>query len=493
MMQTEVVAKVLSLAHQTVKETHRDRLESYIHAYCRAIPPEVLEEVEPQRLLAFVMDRFAFLEEDFGRTVKVEVRDPVTTLLPEEAPSTVIETRLPDCAFIIRTIKAFVRQAGLQMQFVLHPIHGVITDHGQIIGIDCGRGTKISQVYMQVSAVPPERREALRKDLERRLELTLLVNRDYPAMANRLDNARGLMEAAASTLKVPARVTEANEAVALIDWLKDANFIITGYAWFPYDTTNGKHPEKGLGLFASEGDERRVLDEVIGEIAQTRRGREELFSFYRTDYITVVRSVAQLRYFGVAQPGPDGKLLGEHVFVGLLSTKALKQPNRRVPVIGKRIAEVTAKLEESPGSYAYTKIVAILDSLPSEDLFYWSIDEIEEVAEQFRQTESKDQARAFVWRRPGGRRITIVCAVPRMRFSEALREKLSQDIRKFLGVPHLREYRQETDDNRRSRMHFTAGQVSRGRDHADLVEALDWLEHVLKSWDDWLRGLVFKR
>ena len=58
MMQTEVVSRVLSLAHQTVKETHRARLESYIHAYCRVIPPEVLEEVDPQRLLAFVMDRF---------------------------------------------------------------------------------------------------------------------------------------------------------------------------------------------------------------------------------------------------------------------------------------------------------------------------------------------------------------------------------------------------------------------------------------------------
>ncbi len=496
MMQTEVVAKVLSLAHQTVKETHRDRLESYIHTYCRAIPPEVLEAVDPQRLLAFVMDRFAFLEEDFAKVVKVEVRDPSTVLLPEEAPFTVIETRLPDCAFIIRTIKAFCRQAGLQLQFVLHPIHGVVADHGQIIGIDRGRGIKISQVYLQVSSIPPERREALRADLARRLELTLLVNRDYKPMAAKLDDARAVMQTSSMMLKAPARVTEAQEAVELIDWLKDANFIITGYAWFPYESNgkaNGKHPEKGLGLFSGDGEERRVLDEVIGEIAATRRAREELYSFYRTDYITVVRSVAQLRYFGVAQPAPDGKLLGEHVFVGLLSTKALKLPNRRVPIIGKRIAEVTAKLEETPGSYAYTKIVAILDSLPSEDLFYWSPDEIKLVAEQFRQTESRDQARAFVWRRPQGRRITIVCAVPRMRFSEALREKLSQDIRKFLAVPHLREYRQETDDESPIRMHFTVGKYRAGVSDADLAKLAVELEHLLESWDDRLRGLVFKR
>ena len=73
-----------------------------------------------------------------------------------------IETRLPDCAFIIRTIKSFLRQQGLQLQFVLHPIHGVIHDHGQITGIDPTRGTQYSQVYLQVSSIPLEKREALR-------------------------------------------------------------------------------------------------------------------------------------------------------------------------------------------------------------------------------------------------------------------------------------------------------------------------------------------
>src|SRR6185436_12974347 len=139
-MQSEVVRQVLTLAHEAVKESHRDRLEAYIKAYVRAIPAEVLAEVEPRVLLAFIMERFAFLEEDFGRTVKVAIHDPETVLLPDEQQATVIETRLPDCAFVIRTIKSFLRQQGLQLLFVLHPIHGVIHDHGRITGIDLNRG-----------------------------------------------------------------------------------------------------------------------------------------------------------------------------------------------------------------------------------------------------------------------------------------------------------------------------------------------------------------
>jgi glutamate dehydrogenase len=512
-MHTEVVRQVLSLAHQAVKETHRDRLEAYIRAYCRAIPPEVIDEVEPHQLLAFVMERFAFLEEDFGKTVKVTITDPQTTLLPDEPPSTVIETRLPDCSFVIRTTKSFLRQMGLQLHFVLHPIHGVIVDHGQITGIDPARGTKYSQVYMQVSQIPPEKREALRFDLEHRLELTLLVNRDRWEMMRRLDEVRSqLCERAGVDPSLPsARESqgisrelllreggspaqiEGAEAVQLIDWLKDDNFILCGYAYFPGESNgNGnRHAEKGLGLFAAP--ERRNLEEVIGEIVATRKTRSELYSFYRTDYMTVVRSVAQVRYFGVQARGADGKTLGEHVFIGLLSTKALKQANRRIPVLGKRIKEVLSKLEDQPGSYTYTKTVAILDSMPVEDLFYWNNDEIRSVVESFRLAESKDQARVLLMRRPGGRRISVVCLVPRIRFSEVLREELSEEIRKFLQVPHMREYRQETDDESPIRLHFTVGKYRPGVTDKDLEALVEKLEHLLESWDDQLRDLVFRR
>ena len=518
-MEAAVVSQVLTLAHQSVKESHRARLESYIRAYCRAIPPEVLEEIEPQHLFSFVMDRFAFLEQDWGKTVKVVISDPEGTLISDDTPSTVIETRLPDGAFIIRTIKAFLREQGLSLRFVLHPIHGVVADHGQILAIDPGRGTRYSQVYLQVSAIPPERREALRADLEQRLELTLIVNRDRREMMAKLDEVRAYASRLAG--RDPAtpsprdsqtmtrelilreqghssadpRVEEAHEAVELIDWLKDDNFILAGYAYYPHAPGNGngsgRRVDGGLGLFRAP--ERRALEDVIGEIVATRMKRAEVYSYYRTDYITVVRSVAQVRYFGVQQRDAKGAVVGEHVFVGLMSTKALKQANRRVPVAGKRIRQVMATQEDQPGSYAYARSVAILDSIPVEDLFYWNIDEIRDVANQFRLAESRDQPCVFVWRRPNGRRITVVCVVPRMRFSEALREELSAEIRTFLGVAQLREYRQETDDESPIRLHFTVGKYRPGVSDADLEELSSQLELLLESWDDQLRRLVFKR
>ncbi len=181
------------------------------------------------------------------------------------------------------------------------------------------------------------------------------------------------------------------------------------------------------------------------------------------------------------------------MFIGLLSTKARKQTNRRVPVVGKRIKQVIARLEDPPGSYAYTKSVAILDSIPLEDLFYWTIDEILAVTNQFRRAESSDHAHVFAWRRPGSRRITVVCVVPRMQFSETLRAELSRTVRDFLGVPQVRDYRQETDNESSIRLHFTIGKYRPNVTDADLEVLTARLERLLERWTDQLRALVFKR
>src|SRR5690606_18411580 len=65
--------------------------------------------------------------------------------------------------------------------------------------------------------------------------------------------------------------------------------------------------------------------------------------------------------------------------------------------------------------------------------------------------------------------------------------------RKFLAVPHLREYRQETDDESPIRLHFTVGKYRPGVTDRDLEQLGEDLERLLESWDDQLRDLVFKR
>ena len=68
-----------------------------------------------------------------------------------------------------------------------------------------------------------------------------------------------------------------------------------------------------------------------------------------------------------------------------------------------------------------------------------------------------------------------------MRYSEALREEVSKEIRKFLQVPHLREYRQETDDESPIRLHFTVGKYRPNVSDTDLETLTETLEHSARE------------
>src|SRR5205085_487286 len=59
--------------------------------------------------------------------------------------------------------------------------------------------------------------------------------------------------------------------------------------------------------------------------------------------------------------------------------------------------------------------------------------------------------------------------------------------------PKLREYRAETDDESPIRMHFTVGRYRPGVTARDLDALEQKLALLLESWDDQLRGLIFKR
>ena len=109
--------------------------------------------------------------------------------------------------------------------------------------------------------------------------------------------------------------------------------------------------------------------------------------------------------------------------------------------------------------------------------------------EQFRLAESKDQRARVRVAAPGGRRITVVCVVPRMRFSEALREELSQEIRKFLaGARSCASTARRPTTSRRSGCTSPSASTGPNVTDADLETLSEELEHLLESWDDQLRA-----
>ncbi len=491
MSSNEIVQAVLDLAHQSVKQAHREKLTSFLECYCAELPGDFLRSTDPHRLFAFGMERFAFMEDGFCAGVKVSISAPSETLGELAHNASVIEARLPDCTFIVRTFKAFCHSRGIQVRMAVHPVMGVIHSGGQISEIDptARHGAKTSHIYLLVSQLPEEDWGVYEDALDSRLKTLLRVNEDYKPSLDKLAEVRLELEALCNNQ--PALAVRGEEAIQLLDWVGDNHFIFMGYAFVPapgQDSQAASRP--ALGVLANP---ERELSDVIRLVAQGRLSTEEVYSFYRTDYKSVVKSEAQLRYVGFKAYDGAGGVLGEHVFIGLLSSIGLAEPNKRIPIIAQRMTAMLDSLNLLPGTYSFKKVFAILNSIPNEDLFYYSLDEMIDRVRVLREAEESDHTRVFIHRRPGMRRISTICIMPRGRFSEALKARVSQQICQFLEVPHLREYVCESEEEGSIRMHFYVSRYKETVTDELLGELEEMVARLLETWEEKLQRLLYSR
>ncbi len=481
------IEEVLELARNSVEPARLPHLEAYLEIYVQNLPERVLARTTPSSLLAFLMERVRFLDEDLDRPVKVQVSRPGTSVPLLRAGVTVVETRVPDATFLVRTLKEFFRRRDAQIDLVVHPLVGVEVENGRVARIDPRgeRGKILSHVYLHVTRIAEEDFETVRTSLEYRLRAVLRVNADFQGSLARLAKVRESLVALGKARRTSAE--EAAEAVELVDWIANQNFIFLGYA---HCTLGGGRPRMDdlLGLLTIDGE--KELLELAGVIAAGRLERDEIVSFYRTDIVSVVKAESQIRYVGFKAYDEEGASAGEHVFLGILSSNSRGERNSRIPIIAKRMREVLDSMQLHRGSYAFRKMFAILNSIPNEDLFYSTPDEIRDLARFIREAEGADHTRVRIFRRSPGRRIATVCVMPRAGFSEALRERVQETICRFLEVPQLRNYIRESDDEGPMRLHFYVSRYRDGVTDADLQELESRVALVLETWEEKLQRLL---
>lgn len=487
--QEQVFEEVLALARHAVKETHKVKLTSFVEAILPAIPDEFFEGMDPQAMLGFLMERLEFLEEDKDETVKLQVGHPSGKFAPLALATTVIETRLPDCSFIIATLRETLRRYNIKIQRMIHPIIGVIRQGDQVVGIDrrCQEGEPQSLIYMHISKIPEEEWGALEATLRERLEALLLVNDHHKPTIDRLNSIEQAYNAL--HLEEAERNSEMRESCELIEWLRDDNFVFLGYGHFRFSEPDVI--QDALGLLELESQS--ALRDVIRSLARIRRERYEVYSFYRTDCMSIVKSDAQIRYVGFRDFGSQGEVLGEHCFIGLLSSHSVGEPNKRVPIISARMKRVLDAANLRPNSYSYKKMRSVLNSMPLEDLFYYTDEETAQLVRFIEVAESGDHTRIHVRRRPHARRISVICVLPRENYSVAVKDRVSRLLCEHLGVPHLRTYLRQSDAESPLRLHFNVSPERESVSDEALEDLKSRVAKTLKTWDEQLESLLFER
>ena len=392
-----------------------------------------------------------------------------------------------DMPFLVDSVSAVIGATGLRIERLLHPTAVVSRDaDGRLTAIGSG-DRRESLIYIELSRANARARADLVDQLTHVLADVRAAVTDWPTMLS-------AMKAAGKDLRdnpPPLAPHEIGEAAAFLEWLAADNFTLLGYHAYSFDAVQADaqfvpEGDRGLGLLRNPhfalwqgADAMEVLPDGL---RQFMAGPQPLLVTKASALSTVHRRAA-LDYIGVKRFDRSGQVVGEHRFIGLYTSQALVAAPREIPILRRKVAEVSDRLGFAPSGHAGKALAHILDTLPKDELLQVGVDRLCEVALGLLSLLDRPRPKLFVRGDAFGRFVSALVYVPRDDYTGGIRENAGAMLERAFDAK-LAGYEVELRGEGLARVHYTLttrpGSVP-DVDEADLDQRLTAL---VRGWGD---------
>jgi glutamate dehydrogenase len=460
--------------------------EFVLELYAR-VAPDDLERCSPDELADIAEQSWSFLLQRPPAAPKVAFAPR-----PASPGIAVLEILNDDMPFLVDSVLGELGEHALDIRLLVHPVFTVERDEaGRLTAYKGARktdGRRESFIHIHVAGLDDEaRRAAIVGALEDVLADVRVAVQDWRAMLARASEVA--TELKANPPPLPA--DEIAEAIQFLQWIAADNFTLLGARDYAYtDSDDALEPkfETGLGLLRSR--DMRLL----------RRGNQlvtitpEIREFLKEPKLLIMTKAAarsrvhrrvHLDYLGVKRFDPDGNLVGECVFCGLLTSTAYTRSVRAIPYLRRKVDRVINRAGFDPSSHSGKALVNVLEHYPRDDLFQIDEDTLYQFALAILQLDERPRVRVLPRRDRFDRFVSILVYIPRDRYDSTIRAKIG-DYLATVFQGRVRAFYPFFPEGPMVRVHFIIGRYEGETPNVDRAVLDRAVEAIVRSWTDGL-------
>ncbi len=428
-------------------------------------------------------------------TAVVDVFTPTVAANEWTCGHTVVEVITDDMPFLLDSVVSAITQAGRSLHMVAHPIYSVRRDVAgdlQAVLPDAAEAVpgvvRESWIHLEIDLdSDPARHEELKKILLKVLRDVREAVEDWQRMtAQALALADELRENPPSS--VPPGYAE--EAAEFLQWLAEGNYTFLGYRMYdlvrdPDPTALVSQPGTGLGLLRSD----RVQSQSFSEMPPAVRAHAaepRVLVLTKANSRSTVHRPVHLDYVGVKRFDADGRVIGEHRFIGLFTSSTYNQSVTQIPVLRRRVDELFELCGFGPGTHSGKDLLQFCEIYPRDDFFQTDAEELFPIARAVLQIHQRRQTRLFSRHDRYGRYVSCLVYLPRDRYNTHVRERVQTKLLQAYGGASV-DHTALLTESVLARLHIVV-HMPQGVAIPDVDEtALEAeLAQAVKSWDDHL-------
>ncbi|HMK69663.1 MAG TPA: NAD-glutamate dehydrogenase [Xanthobacteraceae bacterium] len=462
-------------------------VEIYGHAV-----PEDLQQYRPEELAGFAEQAWSFLLERKPGAPKISFAP--ARAAPAIAVLEILNDNMP---FLVDSVVGELNQRGADIRLLVHPVFAVERNAaGNLIafkGTHNSEGLRESFIHIHIAGLADAARRAeIVRALEDVLADVRICVQDWRAMLTRVNEVAA--ELKASPPPLPA--DEIAEAIEFLQWVAADNFTLLGardYAMSQSEETLEPEFDTGLGLLRSP------------EMQLLRRGKQlvtitpEIREFLKEPKLIIMTKAAvrsrvhrrvPLDYIGVKYFDRAGKVVGECVFCGLLTSTAYTRSVRAIPYLRRKVDQVISRAGFDPGSHSGKALVNVLENYPRDELFQIEEDTLYHFALAILQLDGRPRVRVLPRCDRFDRFVSVLVYLPRERYNSDVRERIGDYLAtSFNG--RVSAFHPFFPEGPLVRVHFI---IDRDEGKTPLVDRAT-LEHaveaIVRTWVDGLHDALF--
>jgi glutamate dehydrogenase len=461
-----------------------------LELYARAAPDD-LERYSPAELAGIAEQSWSFLLQRPLTAPKIALAPLL--LSPSVAVLDVLNDDMP---FLVDSVLGELGERGLDLRLVVHPVFTVERDEaGRLTafrGTRKAEGQRESFIHIHVAGLEDE---AQRAEVVRALEAVLadvrVAVQDWRPMLARVSEIAA--ELKANPPPLPA--DEIAEAIQFLQWIAADNFTLLGardYAFTDSDDALKPRFETGLGLLRSP--EMRLLRRGSQLVTITPEIREflkepKLLIMTKAAVRSRVHRRVHLDYVGVKRFDADGKLVGECVLCGLLTSTAYTRSVRAIPYLRRKVDRVISRAGFDPSSHSGKALVNVLEHYPRDDLFQIDDDTLYQFTLAIMQLDERPRVRVLPRPDRFDRFVSVLVYIPRDRYDSTIRAKIGTYLATVFNG-RVRAFYPFFPEGAMVRVHFIIGRYEGETPHIDRAVLDRAVAAIVRSWTDGLNAAI---
>jgi len=489
----DLLRRVISIVQEKFPPDEVALITTFAEQFYLNVSPEDILERDPLDVYGALIAHWHFIRQRAPHEAKVRIYNPQFEQHGWQSTHTAVDILCDHIPFLIESIRMLLAREGIDVHliFINSALKVTRDDKGDITALhpshQSNPGAQEISLFLEIDRQSgAEAIEALRIAIENVLEDVALSVSDWQAMTMRMKE----VIAGLQSMKVlPERQVLHDEFAVFLQWIDDNHFTYLGYCYQSLVLKEGKYKwvlgkDSCLGFLRKEGENYFTPFHEMSELAQQLAlSSKRPVLLGKTDRLSNIHRPAYTDFIVVKCFDENGNIIGQHQFVGLYTSAAYNRSPKYIPLLRMRVKSILNMAKVSEKSHEGKILFNIIETLPRDDFFHSTVDELYELVMGIFHLQERQRIRLFVRKDLFSRTFSCLVFVPKEKFNSRLREEMGAVLMHALGGYRV-EFITRFSESTLARIHFVIWYKEEAVKAYTIQNLQEKLVSIARTWED---------